>query len=64
MYPASVTPTATPVPAAATAQDLSSTRIQQADFNAPQKDDASVSADAGADLKPAKMAESQSQSAQ
>ncbi len=54
LYPAASapTPTSAPAPAATPAPDMSSTRIQQSDFNAPQKDDAG----AVADLRPTKTA--------
>ncbi|MBI2810591.1 MAG: hypothetical protein HYX67_07175 [Candidatus Melainabacteria bacterium] len=53
LYPAASAPTpSAPAPAATPAPDMASTRIQQADFNAPQKDDAG----AVADLRPTKAA--------
>lgn len=56
LYPAQVAgapaPSA-PAPAATPAPDMSGTRIQQADFNAPQKDESG----AVADLRPTKSAE-------
>jgi hypothetical protein len=54
LYPAATT---TPAPAATPASDMSSTRIQQADFNAPQKDDSA----AVADLRPTKAPEAPNQ---
>ena len=54
LYPASSAPTpSAPAPSATPAPDMSSTRIQQADFNAPQKDEAG----AVADLRPTKTSE-------
>ncbi|MBS1954895.1 MAG: hypothetical protein JST89_11955 [Cyanobacteria bacterium SZAS-4] len=55
LYPASTAPTpaSAPAPAATPAPDMSSTRIQQADFNAPQADNGG----AVADLRPTKAAE-------
>lgn len=53
LYPATTAPTpaSAPAPAATPAPDMSSTRIQQADFNAPQADNGAV-----ADLRPTKTA--------
>lgn len=52
LYPATTAPTPAPAPAATPAPDMSSTRIQQADFNAPQPDNGG----AVADLRPTKAA--------
>ncbi len=53
LYPATTAPTpaSAPAPAATPAPDMSNTRIQQADFNAPQADNGAV-----ADLRPTKAA--------
>ncbi|MBS2004236.1 MAG: hypothetical protein JST44_22205 [Cyanobacteria bacterium SZAS LIN-5] len=54
LYPAGVAGAPAPsAPAATPAPDMSSTRIQQADFNAPQKEEAG----AVADLRPTKTSE-------
>lgn len=54
LYPASMSPVpGSPAPAATAAPDMSSTRIQQSDFNAPQKDEGG----SVADLRPTKAAE-------
>lgn len=54
LYPAGVTPVpGSPAPAAVAAPDMSSTRIQQSDFNAPQKDEGG----SVADLRPTKGAD-------
>lgn len=54
LYPANMTsPVTAPAPAATPAPDMSSTRIQQTDFNAPQKDEGG----AVADLRPTRAAE-------
>jgi len=54
LYPASSAPTpSSPAPSATPAPDMSGTRIQQSDFNAPQKDEGG----AVADLRPTKTTE-------